>query len=63
MLLAQVALMLNVAMLKMLVHLSKFGLGYVADFSNTGARVVTLVEHTPCSPVQKVMQFGLYGQN
>ena len=30
--------------------LSKFGLSSIVDFLNTGARVTTTAEHTPCWP-------------
>ena len=41
-------LTLKVAMLTIFLHLSKLGLGFVADFSNVGTSVPTSVEHTPC---------------
>ena len=45
-------------------HLSNFGYGLSseADFSNTGANVLTSAECAPCIPVQKTMQFE-YGLN
>ena len=49
---------LNADMLAMFLHLSKLGLGSVADFSNTGTRAPTSAEHTPCSPALRVMGFG-----
>ncbi len=39
---------LNTTELTMLLHLNKFGLGSVAYFSNTGVRVPSLAESTPC---------------
>ena len=41
-------IMLNVSMLTMFLHLSKFGLGSVADFFNTRAKASILAKYAPC---------------
>ena len=41
-------LTLNITMLAMFLHLSKLGLGSVADFQNTKARAPTTAECTSC---------------
>ena len=41
-------LMSNFTMLTILLRLNKFGLGSVADFSNTGTRAQNSVERTLC---------------
>ena len=50
-------LRLKVTMLVILLYVSKFGLDSLADFFNTGARVLTSAECTHCLLVWKSMQF------
>ena len=53
-------LTLNAGMWTIFLHQSNFclSLSSIADFSNTWVRALTSVEHAPCLPMQRVMQFG-----
>ena len=53
-------LTLTVTICTVVLHLSSFCLclSSVADFSNTGARAPTSVEHAPCLPMLIAVWFG-----
>ena len=51
-------LTLSIAICTVHLHLSNFCLSSGADFSNSGARILTSAEHTPCLPAQRANQFG-----